>query len=156
MGHVKNDEVSKGYGEGKAKIRRVCKGKRTIEEANIYNLKYLKMVIQETIRLHLAAPLIPRASRETYEGRGVAKGRKDEGDGGYGRRGMEKVVEERGRGKGDGGIRMEEREGGEQVARMGVGSFLLDGVVLGIDDLPSKPKFQFSWEFAMNNSRTKM
>ncbi|KAL3528229.1 hypothetical protein ACH5RR_012885 [Cinchona calisaya] len=48
-------------------VRQGCKGKKTIEEVDIQNLKYLKMVIQETLRLHPPLPLIPRSSRENRE-----------------------------------------------------------------------------------------
>ncbi|KAL3537118.1 hypothetical protein ACH5RR_000484 [Cinchona calisaya] len=53
--------------KAQAQVRQVCKRKKIIEDDDIQNLKYLKMVIQETIRLHTPAPLIPRASRENRE-----------------------------------------------------------------------------------------
>nr|XP_027088466.1 premnaspirodiene oxygenase-like [Coffea arabica] len=48
-------------------LRRVCKGKKTIDEDDIQNLKYFKMVVKETLRLHPAAAFIPRATAENCE-----------------------------------------------------------------------------------------
>lgn len=45
-------------------VRKVCKGKDIIGKADIGKLKYLNMVIQETLRLHPPTPLIPRLSSE--------------------------------------------------------------------------------------------
>ncbi|KAI3468321.1 hypothetical protein Pfo_024984 [Paulownia fortunei] len=48
-------------------IREAFKGSTTIGEADVQNLKYLKLVIKEGLRLHAPIPLIPRVSREDTE-----------------------------------------------------------------------------------------
>ncbi|KAL0393949.1 UNVERIFIED_CONTAM: Premnaspirodiene oxygenase [Sesamum latifolium] len=48
-------------------IRQTFKGNKTIEEADVQNLKYLKLVIKEGLRLHAPIPLIPRVSRQDTE-----------------------------------------------------------------------------------------
>lgn len=48
-------------------IRQAFKGKKSIQESEIRALKYLKMVINETLRLHPPVSIIPRACREEFE-----------------------------------------------------------------------------------------
>lgn len=61
-----------------AKIREVFKGKETIEESDVQKLKYLKLVLKESLRLHPSAPVVPRASREevTVNGYNIPAGTK--------------------------------------------------------------------------------
>lgn len=48
-------------------IRQAFNGKETIKESDIRALKYLKLVINETLRLHPPVSIIPRACREEFE-----------------------------------------------------------------------------------------
>lgn len=48
-------------------IRQAFKGKKTIKECEIGILKYLKLVVKETLRLHPPNCIIPRACREEFE-----------------------------------------------------------------------------------------
>ncbi|KAK6129776.1 hypothetical protein DH2020_036483 [Rehmannia glutinosa] len=50
-----------------AEVREVFKGSKIIEESDVQKLKYLKLVIRETFRLHSPLPLLLRASREERE-----------------------------------------------------------------------------------------
>nr|A0A0N9HT29.1 RecName: Full=Desmethyl-deoxy-podophyllotoxin synthase; AltName: Full=Cytochrome P450 family 71 subfamily BE polypeptide 54 [Sinopodophyllum hexandrum]ALG05141.1 cytochrome P450 family 71 subfamily BE polypeptide 54 [Sinopodophyllum hexandrum] len=62
---LKNPKVMK---KAQAEVRRVFSGNKKINETEIQELSYLKLVLKETLRLHAPAPLlIPRECRESCE-----------------------------------------------------------------------------------------
>ncbi|XP_021288694.1 premnaspirodiene oxygenase-like [Herrania umbratica] len=50
--------------KAKAEVRDVFKGKGYVDEESFHELKFLKSVLKETLRLHNPVPLIPRECRE--------------------------------------------------------------------------------------------
>ncbi|KAK8545585.1 hypothetical protein V6N12_026416 [Hibiscus sabdariffa] len=62
---VRNPRVLK---KAQNEIRQICHGKGDVDEASIKEMKYLALVIKETLRLHPPFPLLlPRESREDCE-----------------------------------------------------------------------------------------
>ncbi|KAL3645871.1 hypothetical protein CASFOL_011051 [Castilleja foliolosa] len=50
--------------KAQAEVRQAFQGTKKIEEHEVQKLKYLKLVIKESLRLHPPLPILPRASRE--------------------------------------------------------------------------------------------
>ncbi|XP_047941656.1 premnaspirodiene oxygenase-like [Salvia hispanica] len=50
--------------KAQAEVRQALKGNSTQQSDIVHNLKYLKLVIKETMRLHPAFPMVSRASKE--------------------------------------------------------------------------------------------
>ena len=61
---IKHPDIMK---ELQKEIREVCKEKPCVREEDLGNMTYLKMVIKETLRLHVPIPLLPRESIESTE-----------------------------------------------------------------------------------------
>ncbi|KAK2999290.1 hypothetical protein RJ639_023819 [Escallonia herrerae] len=61
---MKNPKVME---KAQVEVRQCFRGTKKINEEDIQELKYLKYVIKETLRLHPPAPLIPRESMENFQ-----------------------------------------------------------------------------------------
>lgn len=62
---VKNPKVLE---RAQSEVRRVYKEKKYVDETHLHQLKYLKCIVKETLRLHPPAPLLlPRENKERCE-----------------------------------------------------------------------------------------
>lgn len=62
---IRNPEVMK---RAQNELREAVKEGTTLEESDVQGLNYLKLVIKETMRLHIPGPLVaPRVAKETCE-----------------------------------------------------------------------------------------
>ena len=61
MGHVRACKEPKSVEKSQDEVRRVIRSKNKVEETDVSQLQYLKLVVKETFRLHPASPsLVPR------------------------------------------------------------------------------------------------
>ncbi len=58
---IKNPRVMK---MAQAEVREVFNRRRKVDETSINEMKYLKSIVKETLRLHSPTPILPRECRE--------------------------------------------------------------------------------------------
>ncbi|KAF2283043.1 hypothetical protein GH714_043062 [Hevea brasiliensis] len=64
MGNGRVDEESNSNEKAQEEVRHVFGKKGKVDEADLHELKYLKLVVKETLRLHPPVAMIPRQCRE--------------------------------------------------------------------------------------------
>ncbi|KAK2999555.1 hypothetical protein RJ639_023803 [Escallonia herrerae] len=57
----------KEMAKAQTEVRQVLKGKRKIHEEDTHELRFLKLIVRETLILHPPGPLMPRESKEDCE-----------------------------------------------------------------------------------------